>query len=315
MTRTPSIQVSNQLDDSRLRRGLEAELADGLRSTPRRIPPSWFYDEAGSRLFERITRLPEYYLTRAETRCLAERAADIAARSEATALVELGSGTSEKTTLLLDAMAAAGRLRSVTLLDISEEVLLAAAADIHRRYEVEVSAVVADLRQDLPRVSSPGPAPWAFLGSTLGNFTPAERRDLLARFARVMRPGDCLLLGTDLEKDPSRLIAAYDDAAGVTAAFNLNMLSVLNRATGADFRPDLFEHRAVWNPAERWIEMRLRARSAHRVTLPALDLGHRHRRGRGDTDRDLGQIPARDRAVRARYRRADSNCHMDRQGG
>ena len=272
MTETPSIGVVNQLDDAGLRRLLAAELADGLQATPKRISPAWFYDEAGSRLFEQITRLPEYYLSRAETSCLAERAAEIVARSAATTLVEIGSGTSEKTTLLLDAMAATGRLRSVTLLDISEEVLLSAAGELHDLYGVEVSAVVADLRRDLPTISAPGPALWAFLGSTIGNFLPADRLDLLARFAAAMRPGDCLLLGTDLEKDPSRLVQAYDDRAGVTAAFNLNVLTVLNREMGADFRADRFEHRAVWNATDRWIEMRLRSRHSQQVSLPALGL-------------------------------------------
>jgi len=251
---------------------MEDDIRTGLTADPRFIPPVWFYDEVGSRLFDEITRLPEYYLTRAERGILADRSAEIVERAGADTLVEIGSGTSDKTRLLLDAMAAAGTLHSVVLLDISEEVLREAAGQLVDRYGVDVHAVVGDLRSDLDKLPGGGRQLWAFLGSTIGNFGPAERHQLLTGFGNAMRPSDHLLLGTDLEKDPARLLAAYDDAEGVTAAFNLNVLSVLNDALNADFDRQRFEHRAVWNTGERWIEMRLRSREAQLVDVGALDL-------------------------------------------
>ena len=238
------------------------------------MPPVWFYDETGSRLFDEITRLPEYYLTRAERAILAERSAEIAALSGASTLVEIGSGTSEKTRILLDAMASSGRLRSVVLLDISEEVLCEAAAELSRRYGVEVQAVVGDLRTDLPALSGRGEGErlWAFLGSTIGNFEPKARADVFAGFRRALQPGDTFLLGADLVKDVGRLLAAYDDARGVTAEFNLNVLRVLNSALGADFRPEGFAHRVSWNSEERWVEMRLRSKAEQTVRIASLGL-------------------------------------------
>ena len=254
------------------RRSAAADVRAGLGASPRTIPPVWFYDETGSRLFDRITRLPEYYLTRAERSILEQRSAEIVEASGARAVVEIGSGTSEKTRLLLDAMAAAGRLERIDLLDISEEVLREAAHELGDRYGVAVHAVVGDLRRDLAALSGGTSKLWAFLGSTIGNFAPAERAGLLRQFRTAMGPGHTFLLGTDLRKDVGRLEAAYDDAEGVTAQFNLNVLSVLNTALGADFDPDRFEHRAVWNAEGGWIEMRLRSISAQRVVVGDLDM-------------------------------------------
>ncbi len=268
MTQTLTVEVLVRPEDRRA--AMEDDVRAGLSASRKSIPPVWFYDETGSRLFDQITRLPEYYLTRAERAILAERAAEIAERSGADTVVEIGSGTSEKTRLLLDAMAASGRLRTIVLLDISEEVLREAARELGRRYEVDVRAVVGDLRRDLDRLGGAGRQLWAFLGSTIGNFTPGERRDLLAQFRRAMGPQDSLLLGTDLEKDTDRLLAAYDDPAGVTARFDLNVLSVLNRELAADFQPQRFTHRAVWNPECRWIEMRLRSDDAQTVRIGEL---------------------------------------------
>jgi L-histidine N-alpha-methyltransferase len=251
---------------------MEADVRAGLGGCPKSIPPVWFYDEAGSRLFEQITRLPEYYLTRAERSILAERAAEIVARSGARTLVEIGSGTSEKTGLLLDAMAAAGHLQRVMLLDISEEVLREAAGQLAGRYGVEVQAVVGDLRHHLDRLQPGSPALWAFLGSTVGNFEPPARASLLAGFGRAMAPGDGFLIGTDLVKDPGRLVAAYDDSSGVTAAFNLNVLSVLNATFGGDFDLSSFDHRAVWNSRDRWMQMSLRSRRPQSARLATLGL-------------------------------------------
>jgi L-histidine N-alpha-methyltransferase len=270
VARTPTVEVLVTPETRRL--AMEDDIRAGLTATPKFIPPVWFYDEVGSRLFDEITRLPEYYLTRAERAILAERAADIVERSGADTLVEIGSGTSEKTRLLLDAMASPGRLRSIVLLDISEEVLREAAAELVDRYDVDVHAVVGDLRSDLTKLPASGRQLWAFLGSTIGNFTPGERRQLFTHFAHAMRPEDRFLLGTDLEKDPARLVAAYDDSQGVTAAFNLNVLSVLNGALNANFEPARFEHRARWNTEDRWMEMRLRSTEAQQVVVAALDL-------------------------------------------
>jgi L-histidine N-alpha-methyltransferase len=244
----------------------------GIMSPTKSIPPVWFYDEVGSRLFDEITRLPEYYLTRAEKAILAAVAERLAEGVGPASLVEIGSGTSEKTRLLLDAMAGAGTLRSITLLDISEEVLREAATQLAFRYGVDVHAVVGDFRSDLPKLPRLGPQLWAFLGSTIGNFTALERVGLLSDFQMSMSTGDHLLLGTDLMKDPRRLVAAYDDAAGVTAAFNRNVLSVLNSALDADFDPSAFEHIATWNAANSWIEMRLRSKSSQTAHIGQLGL-------------------------------------------
>lgn len=270
MRPAPTVEVL--VTDADRRAAMEEDIRRGLLSRPRSIPPVWFYDETGSRLFDQITRLPEYYLTRAERSILQARAADIADRSGADTLVEIGSGTSEKTLILLDAMAATGQLRHIVLLDISEEVLREAAAELSEKYAVSVHAVVGDLRSDLSALPRPGRQLWAFLGSTIGNFEAADRIELLSHFGKAMDTNDRLLLGTDLRKDIDRLIAAYDDSQGVTAQFNLNVLTVLNRSLGANFDPAAFEHRAVWNPEGSWIEMRLRSTESQRVDFPSLDL-------------------------------------------
>jgi L-histidine Nalpha-methyltransferase len=251
---------------------LREDVVRGLISTPKSLPPVWFYDEAGSLLFDQITRLPEYYLTRAESSILRARAGELTRLAAADTLVEIGSGTSEKTLLILDAMARTRRLRTIALLDISEEVLRDAAAGLSARYGVDVHAVVGDFRAEIGKVGRSGRQLWAFLGSTIGNFTPPERRRLLSDFVAAMGPEDRLLLGTDLIKDPERLVAAYDDAEGVTAAFNRNVLRVLNRDLGGTFDPESFGHRAVWNADESWIEMRLVSARAQTVQIGELGL-------------------------------------------
>ena len=271
MTSAPTVEVL--VTEADRKQAMEDDIRRGLLSRPRSIPPVWFYDETGSRLFDEITRLPEYYLTRAERAILQARSAEIVELSGADTVVEIGSGTSEKTLILLDAMASARRLRHIVLLDISEEVLREAADELSDRYGVAVHAVVGDLRSDLTSLPRPGRQLWAFLGSTIGNFEPQARIELLSHFRKAMEPGDRLLLGTDLRKDVERLVAAYDDAQGVTARFNLNVLNVLNQELGATFDPAQFEHRAVWNPEGGWIEMRLRSKVDQRVDFPSLDLG------------------------------------------
>ena len=254
------------------RAALERDVRVGLGAGDKVLPPVWFYDETGSRLFDEITRLPEYYPTRTEAGILRAHAADMVAASGADVLVELGSGTSEKTRLLLDAMAAAGSLRQVVLLDISEEVLVEGAAALRERYGVDVHAVVGDFRLHLEALAKGERRLWAFLGSTIGNFRPDERRRLLGELAGAMADDDHLLLGTDLVKEPERLVAAYDDERGVTAAFNRNVLAVLNRELGGDLVPERFVHRAVWDPGAEWIEMRLRSTTRQVARLDRLGL-------------------------------------------
>jgi L-histidine N-alpha-methyltransferase len=256
------------------RHALERDVRTGLckPENQKSLPPVWFYDERGSALFDEITRLPEYYLTRAERAILAPKAREIVATARADTLVELGSGTSEKTRLLLDAMAASGRLTRFVPFDVSEETLRIAASDIASAYGVEVRAVVGDFHRHLDEIPRVGTRLVAFLGSTIGNLTPKQRKRFFVDLDCNMDHEDRLLLGTDLVKPVPRLLAAYDDSRGVTAAFNRNALTVLNASLGADFHPDQFDHVAVWNDAERWIEMRLRARDRQVVTIPALDL-------------------------------------------
>ena len=247
------------------------DVVAGLAATPKVLSPVWFYDEVGSRLFDEITRLPEYYLTRAERSILVDRAGELVERAGADTLVELGSGTSEKTRLLLDAMAAAGSLRRFVPLDVSEEVLREAAADVAAAYGIEVHAVVGDFSRHLDALPREGRRMVAFLGSTIGNLVPSERTRFLAAVRASLQEGDSFLLGTDLVKDRARLVAAYDDAAGVTARFNRNVLCVLDAELAGDFDPEAFDHVARWVEEERWIEMRLRSRRDQVVTLAAVE--------------------------------------------
>ena len=267
------IRVDVHLGDDDLRAALRADVAAGLRSSPKELPPKWFYDERGSELFDEITRLPEYYPTRAERSILVARAGEIADVTGADTLVELGSGTSEKTRLLLDALASRDRLRRFIPFDVSEATLRAAAAAIEREYApVDVHAVVGDFERHVRDIPREGRRIVAFLGGTIGNLDPAKRAVFLADVAADLEPGDSFLLGTDLVKDVARLEAAYDDAAGVTAAFNRNVLDVVNRALGADFVPGRFEHVARFETGPEWIEMRLRADGEQVVTVDDLDL-------------------------------------------
>jgi len=252
---------------------LRADARAGLTASPKVLPPKWFYDEEGCRLFDEITRLPEYYPTRTELVILARHAGDIAARSTADTLVELGSGTSEKTRLLLNALSAHGSLRRFVPFDVNEPTLRNAAAAIELEYPgVNVHAVVGDFERHLDRLPVGGTRLVAFLGSTIGNLDPDGRARFYRSIAAGLAPDDALLLGTDLVKDTRRLEAAYDDTAGVTAAFNRNVLSVLNRELAADFTPERFAHVARWNPAEEWIEMRLRSEATQTVRVSKLEL-------------------------------------------
>ncbi|MFF9778804.1 L-histidine N(alpha)-methyltransferase [Streptomyces sp. NPDC013978] len=249
---------------------LRADVLQGLTRTPKTLPPKWFYDARGSELFEQITELPEYYPTRAEREILVGRAGEIAAASGARTLVELGSGSSDKTRHLLDAMPG---LHTYVPVDVSESALRQAGeALVAERPGLNVHALIADFTSGLVLPETPGPRLVAFLGGTIGNLVPEERAAFLAAVRGLLAPGDTLLLGTDLVKDEGVLVAAYDDAAGVTAEFNKNVLSVVDRELGADFDPDTFDHVALWNAECEWIEMRLRSRTTQTVKIPALDL-------------------------------------------
>ncbi|MFI5756301.1 L-histidine N(alpha)-methyltransferase [Streptomyces sp. NPDC051569] len=249
---------------------LRADVLQGLTRTPRMLPPKWFYDARGSELFEEITRLPEYYPTRAEREILIARASEIAASTGARTLIELGSGSSEKTRHLLDALTG---LHSYVPVDVSESALAGAAEGLLAEHPaLQVHALIADFTAGLELPDTPGPRLVAFLGGTVGNLLPAERAAFLSSVRALLAPGDALLLGTDLVKDGSVLVKAYDDAAGVTAAFNKNVLTVINRELGADFELDDFDHVARWDPEREWIEMRLRARRALTVKVRELDL-------------------------------------------
>jgi L-histidine N-alpha-methyltransferase len=273
---TTSLHVERRLPADFLADSLRADARAGLTATPKSLPPKWFYDAAGSELFEKITALPEYYPTRAEREILQAEAGQIAAASQAKTLVELGSGSSEKTRLLIDALRAAGTLHRYVPVDVSEQALLAAASALFSDYPgLEVDGVVSDFDDYLDlgtREDRDGPRLVAFLGSTIGNLLPAERASFLARIRSGLSGQDRLLLGTDLVKDPAVLVAAYNDEAGVTAAFNKNVLAVLNHELGADFDLDNFEHVARWDPDQEWIEMRLRTVGRQTVHLPAIDL-------------------------------------------
>ncbi|MFG1891394.1 L-histidine N(alpha)-methyltransferase [Micromonospora sp. NPDC049051] len=259
------------LEEQDLGRSLREDVRTGLTAEEKWLPPKWFYDARGSELFEEITRLAEYYPTRAERAVLAERAATIAELTGAKTLIELGSGSSEKTRLLLDAFTRRGGLGTFVPLDVSVSALRQSTAQIAADYPgLRVRGIVGDFTRHLDRLPTGGRRLVLFLGGTIGNLLPAERARFLAAMRDALEPGDWLLIGTDLVKDPAVVVPAYDDAAGVTAEFNRNVLRVVNRELGADFDPEGFAHVALWDPRREWIEMRLRARRPMRVRV--LDL-------------------------------------------
>jgi L-histidine N-alpha-methyltransferase len=252
---------------------LRADVRAGLTATPKTLPPKYFYDERGSELFDEITRLPEYYLTRAETSILAQQAGQIAGLSQCESLVELGSGTSAKTRLLLRALLDGGTLREFVPFDVDPTVLTEASNALAGEYPgLRIAPFVGDFEHDLAATPAGGRRTIAFIGSTIGNLEPPARAAFLAQVGAALRPGDTFLLGVDLVKDPGRLLRAYDDAAGVTAEFNRNILRVVNRELDADFAVEEFEHVAVWDAAHEWIEMRLRPERAQQVTIRDLGL-------------------------------------------
>ncbi len=249
-----------------------AEVAAGLAAPQKELPPKYFYDHRGSELFEEITRLPEYYLTRAERALLEEWMPALIPELGTRSLVELGAGSAEKTRIILDAMRAAGTAELFAPIDVSAAFLRGTATKLRREYPgLRVTPAVADIAEELNVPADlPAPALYAFLGSTIGNFYPPAAIRLLARVRAALRPGDRFLMGADLRKDVAVIEAAYNDAQGVTAEFNRNMLRVLNRELGADFDLDAFEHRAFYERDAHRIEMHLVSQRGQSVQVPGI---------------------------------------------
>jgi L-histidine N-alpha-methyltransferase len=273
-TTQPDIRIDSHLGKGD-ERSLAFDVADGLTRPFKELPPKHFYDTEGSLLFDRICEQPEYYPTRTERAILTARAEEIVQRTGAAELVELGSGMPDKSRVLLDAMRDAGTLDRYVPFDVSEHVVGLAAERLVDDYPgLRVHGVVGDFERHLTNIppADDGTRIVAFLGGTLGNFLPGSRRKFLADVAKSLRDGDRLLLGTDLVKDPAIIEAAYNDAAGVTAAFNRNVLAVCNRELGANFDLEAYEHVAFFDRQQEWVEMRLRALEPQEVRLEALDL-------------------------------------------
>jgi L-histidine Nalpha-methyltransferase len=268
-----AIRIDSHLDGAS-ERSLADDVLDGLTRPFKELPPKHFYDARGAELFDQICELPEYYPTRAERAILEHSAADIAELTGAVELVELGSGTAAKTRVLLDALHDAGTLERYVPVDVTESMVRDCAEELTDEYPgLRVHGVIGDFERHLHHIPARiGPRIVAFLGGTIGNFPPGSRRRVLREIARLLGPGDHLLMGTDLVKDPQVLEAAYDDAQGVTAEFNRNVLRVLNRELRADFDPDDFEHVALFDRDNEWVEMRLRARREHTTVVQDLDL-------------------------------------------
>jgi L-histidine Nalpha-methyltransferase len=253
--------------------GMAADVRAGLTKPFKELSPRYFYDDRGSELFERITELPEYYPTRCERQILELHSREICAAAGGPAtLIELGSGSAAKTRVLLDAMRDVGSLESYAPVDISEQITRDTADAIASEYGITVHGLVCDFERDLERIPLGGPRVIALLGGTVGNFEPAQRASFLARVANLLGDEDHFLLGTDLVKDRETLEAAYNDAAGVTAEFNKNVLAVLNERLGCDFDLDAFEHVAFWDEENLWMDVRLRSLRRQVVNVSALEM-------------------------------------------
>jgi L-histidine Nalpha-methyltransferase len=304
ITPEPRVRVDVVLDEGERRAALRDATARGLQSDPKQIPLVWLYDERGSRYFEEITRLPEYYLTRSEREILVARADEIASLTRAETLVELGSGTSEKTRLLLDALAAAGSLRRFVPLDVSEEVLVASAHAVAEEYPgIEVHALVGDFECHLAAVAGGGRRLVAFLGSTIGNIAPDARERFLRDAAAVLGPGDALLLGLDLVKDPVRIEAAYDDAAGLSERFVRNALVVLDRELASNFSSARLGYRATWDPEQEWVDIGFDSLGTQVVHIPQLGI-----------DVELADGERLRVEVSSKFRRADFEATLGEAG-
>ncbi|MEU4316007.1 L-histidine N(alpha)-methyltransferase [Nocardia sp. NPDC024068] len=274
----PVVEV--HLTDADLTAALRADARRGLTDSPKWLPPKWFYDARGSELFEQITALPEYYPTRTERALLDSVAGAIARTAQAEVLVELGSGSAAKTRILLNALTTEGPLKTYVPQDVSSSALRASAAEVAAEFPgLAVHGVVSDFTDTLATLPRGGRRMIAFLGGTLGNMVPAERAEFLGGIHDVLEPGEQLLLGVGLVVDPAIVVPAYDDAAGVTAEFNRNVLRVLNSRLRADFEPEAFRHIAHWDPDNEWIEMRLESTVDTTVTVADLGLTVRFARG------------------------------------
>jgi L-histidine N-alpha-methyltransferase len=276
----PAIRIESYLGDGE-ERSLAQDALEGLTRPFKELPPKHFYDSRGAQLFERICELPEYYPTRAERAILDGRAREVAEVTRAAELVELGSGAATKTRVLLDALHKQGTLERYVPVDVTESMVRDCASELTDAYSgLEVHGLIGDFERHLDRLPpARGRRLVVFLGGTIGNFAPSPRREFLQSIASLLSPPDYLLMGVDLVKDPSVLRAAYDDAQGVTAEFNRNVLHVLNRELDADFDPESFDHVALFDPHQEWIEMRLRAQRDHTVHVRALELAVHFREG------------------------------------
>jgi L-histidine Nalpha-methyltransferase len=255
---------------------LRADAREGLTASPKCIPSKWLYDSKGSEIYEKITQLPEYYPFRVEGGILEAVADEIAAATRASSIIEFGSGSADKTDILLRALRRAGTLHAYTSIDISESALLAAGSRLIAEYPgLSVRAVLADFETQaeiLTAHGSPSPRLVLFLGGSIGQLTPGQRAEFLRRIHGAFRQGDILLLGVDLVKDPAKLMAAYDDSAGVSAEFSKNLLSVLNANVGADFNLDAFDHVVTWQGEAECVAMWLQSRISQVVRLSEIDL-------------------------------------------
>jgi L-histidine Nalpha-methyltransferase len=305
----PRVRVEILLDDTDREAAFREAALSGLRGTPKRIPSIWLYDERGSHLFDAITRLPEYYLTRTEREILDERASEIASETRATTLVELGAGTSEKTRLLLDALAAAGTLRTFAPLDVSEEVLVASAHAIAEEYpEIDVHAIVGDFERHLSALPAGGRRLFALLGSTLGNFESEERARFLHAVAVSLAAGDALVLGLDLVKEPARVESAYNDSAGVSERFQRNGLAHFDRVLWSDFSRTRFKYRAFWDEEREWVDIGFDAVGAQVVQVPKLGIELALAEG----ERVRTQVSAKFRRERFEIELADAGLELAR---
>jgi L-histidine N-alpha-methyltransferase len=267
------LHIDNYLDNDYFERSLRSDVREGFSGGFKELPPKWFYDDYGSELFEEITRLEEYYPTEAERSILREHADEIVALSEADTLVELGSGAADKTRVLLDALSAADQLVRFVPFDVSSGILRSSSEAILEEYPgIKIHGVVGDFEQHLNKIPTAGRRMTALLGGTVGNFNPQERKSLLADVVAGKNSGDTFLLGTDLVKDQDRMVLAYDDPHGVTAAFNKNVLQVLNRRLNANFHLDQFEHVARFDTEHEWMDLRLRSLIDQDVWIEDLDL-------------------------------------------
>jgi L-histidine N-alpha-methyltransferase len=244
-----------------------------LQAQVKALPSVWLYDEQGSQLYEEITRLPEYYLPGRESEILCARADAVARRTQANTLVELGAGTAMNTRLLLDALEAVGTLERFVPLDVSEQTLRASAQAIAAAYrEISVHAIVGDFERDLGALPTNGRLLIAFLGSTIGNLYPKQRKKFFEAVATALGREDALLVGIDLVKDAARIEAAYNDSRGVTEAFVRNALTAVNTELRATFDQHRFAYQARWDPGREWMDIGLRAREAHTVSIERLEL-------------------------------------------